>query len=69
MSEIVISAEGLGKKYVIGQTVARDGTLRDAISRYIENFIRALKRPQVCSKSEEEIRLLCISAVGRWEAR
>ena len=40
-SDVVIRAEGLGKKYIIGhQSTERVPTLRDAITRTVSNFAR-----------------------------
>ncbi len=43
MSDVVIRAEGLGKKYIIGHAAAREryGTLRDAIAQRARNMVRS----------------------------
>lgn len=43
-SDIVIRAEGLGKKYIIGhQTADRSTTFRDVITQNVKNFVRGAK--------------------------
>src|SRR5262245_43878832 len=43
-SDVIIRAEGLGKKYVIGhQAAQRSSTLRDARSRSARNWARSLR--------------------------
>jgi ABC-type polysaccharide/polyol phosphate transport system ATPase subunit len=58
--DIVIRAEGLGKKYIIGhQTAERVPTLRDAISRTASNFVRTTRdlvhgKPLIAGDEVEE---------------
>jgi ABC-type polysaccharide/polyol phosphate transport system ATPase subunit len=43
-SDIVIRAEGLGKKYIIGhQSTDRSSTFRDVITQNVKNFVRGAK--------------------------
>ncbi len=43
-SDIVIRAEGLGKKYIIGhQSADRSNTFRDVITQNVRNFVRGAK--------------------------
>ena len=43
-ADIVIRAEGLGKKYIIGhQSADRSNTFRDVISQNVKNFVRGAK--------------------------
>lgn len=43
-SDIVIRAEGLGKKYIIGhQSADRSNTFRDVITQNVKNFVRGAK--------------------------
>lgn len=43
-SDIVIRAEGLGKKYIIGhQSADRSNTFRDVITQNVKNFIRGAR--------------------------
>jgi lipopolysaccharide transport system ATP-binding protein len=43
-SDIVIRAEGLGKKYIIGhQSTDRSNTFRDVITQNVKNFVRGAK--------------------------
>lgn len=43
-SDIVISAENLGKKYIIGhQSADRSNTFRDVITQNVKNFVRGAK--------------------------
>ncbi len=40
MADVVIRAENLGKKFIIGHKVERDGLLRDAITTGARNMLR-----------------------------
>ena len=76
MSEdVVIRAEGLGKKYLIGhQAEGRQDTLRDAISHGLVNFTRTTRdllrgKPMIAGDEIEEFWALRVSTSRSGEAK